>query len=330
MDDESSIIAQTITDEVREQLAQLQPSPKPPHPFRAAIFRGLAVLLPPLLTVVIFFWIGGTVNSYVIQPIFRGAKSSLILILTTADRPPKKVAQPRPETIERKGKTYRRAEDGTYVSQSVYEAVEKDAQENLTAVPPTGRAIYEHYVEITFLEPYVFIPVLTLLFLLILYLVGKFIAVSAGRIAWKTLERFVEQVPLVREVYGAVKKVIDFALAEHEVRFSRVVAIQWPRKGIWALALVTSEGMPAMEKLVGEPVFAVLVPTSPMPATGFTLHVKQSEAIDIGITIDQAIQFVVSCGVVAVSGNGNDSTTPKQSPPLAAEEKSGEKTKDNA
>ena len=174
------------------------------------------------------------------------------------------------------------------------------------SVPKTGYEIYERYVEITVLKPYIFIPTLTLLFLVLIYLFGKIIAVSAGRMAWNALEQVVSQVPLVREVYGAVKKVIDMVLSEQEVKFSRVVAIQWPRKGVWALALVTSEGIPAIEKLVGEPVFAVLVPTSPMPATGFTLHVKQSEAIDVGITIDQAIQFIVSCGVVAVGDETDD------------------------
>ncbi|MGL6196470.1 MAG: DUF502 domain-containing protein, partial [Thermoguttaceae bacterium] len=149
-----------------------------------------------------------------------------------------------------------------------------------------------------YLNPFIFIPISILILVLILYLIGKFIAIEVGRFFWSGFEILVNRVPLVSNVYGAVKQVSDFMFAEREMNYSRVVAIEWPRKGIWALTLVTSEGMPALEKYIGEPIYAVLVPTSPMPLTGFTLTVKQSEAVDLDITIDQAIQFIVSCGVV--------------------------------
>ena len=59
--------------------------------------------------------------------------------------------------------------------------------------------------------------------------------------------------------------------------------------------------MQGIADVTGEPMLSVLMPTSPMPMTGFTVTVKKSEAVDLDLTIDEAIQFVVSCGVVVPS-----------------------------
>src|SRR5690606_15663369 len=70
------------------------------------------------------------------------------------------------------------------------------------------------------------------------------------------------------------------------------------RKGIWSLAMVTGEGMLDISAAANEPMLSVLVPTSPMPFTGFTMTVRKSETVDLNISMDQAIQFIMSCGVV--------------------------------
>ena len=78
----------------------------------------------------------------------------------------------------------------------------------------------------------------------------------------------------------------------------KVVAVEYPRRGIWSLGFVTGESMLDIRSAANEPVVSVLIPTSPMPATGFTMTVLKSETIDMNITVDQALQFIVSCGVV--------------------------------
>jgi uncharacterized membrane protein len=79
---------------------------------------------------------------------------------------------------------------------------------------------------------------------------------------------------------------------------TRIVAVEYPRKGIWSLGFVTSESLAAIHDAADEPVLAVLVPGSPMPVTGCTITVRKSECIDLNLTFDQACQFIVSCGVV--------------------------------
>ena len=76
------------------------------------------------------------------------------------------------------------------------------------------------------------------------------------------------------------------------------MAVEYPRKGIWTVAFATGESLLDVESAANEPVMTVLIPTSPMPFTGFTITVKKSETVDLNLTIDQAFQFVVSCGVV--------------------------------
>lgn len=190
-----------------------------------------------------------------------------------------------------------------------------------------GRFVYENLaapvISLTTdyigVKPVYAIPCVLSLFILILYLLGKFVAVRLGWIFWTLFERGIDRVPLVRNVYGAVKQVSDFVLSEREIEYSRVVAVEWPRRGIWSLALVTSESMVDIEAAANEPVLAVLIPTSPMPMTGFALTIKKSEAIDLNITFDEAIQFIVSCGVVVPPKQLRRMTTGQPVPEASAE-----------
>jgi len=216
-------------------------------PFRRAVLRGLGVVLPPLLTVVIFAWVGNILYTNLIKP----------LIYYTSD----------------------------------------------------------------YIRPELSIPFFLSLFIITLYLLGKFMAAGIGRFFWNLFERGINQLPLVRNVYGAVKQVSDFVLSEREIEYSRVVAVEWPRKGIWTVALVTGESMLDIEAAANEPVLSVLIPTSPMPMTGFTVTVKKSETIDLKISFDEAIQFIVSCGVVV---------PPSQLTQLAAEQAGLDESADQA
>jgi uncharacterized membrane protein len=144
----------------------------------------------------------------------------------------------------------------------------------------------------------VVIPAFTAVFILVLYLLGKFMAVRIGRFFVATFERGVLRLPVIRNVYSSVKQVSDFLFSPRELEFTRVVAVQYPRMGIWSLGFVTSESMSDIRAAANEPMLAVLIPTSPMPVTGYTVNVKKSEALDLDLTIDQAFQFTISCGVV--------------------------------
>jgi uncharacterized membrane protein len=318
------------------------------HPFRVAVFRGLAVVLPPLLTIVIFLWIGGTIEHYVVKPLTTLTRNTLVWAMsdirkgsqlpeasqekeivviggrryhrvgtapdsTTVSiggvkyrREDNQIAVPANvrSTVQIDGVTYRRDDNATkvppkdqkYVPEYVYDSVL--AEVGPAEMPRTAVAVYQRYVEITYLRTYLLIVFFTPLFILVLYLLGKFMAAGIGRMGWNLFENAIRRVPLVSNVYSPVKQVSDFLLNDRDIRASRVVAVEWPRKGVWALGLVTGESMQDIEAAANEPVLSVLVCTSPMPMTGFTVTVRKSETVDLNLSIDQAFQFVISCGVV--------------------------------
>ena len=269
-----------------------------PHPFRRAVFRGLGVLLPPLLTIVIFLWVAKTVKSYCLDPVVGAAHWAVRL----------SVEDIRTEFAD----GFVQTGDGKYVPESVYGFVKTHDRRDpalwqieysgsggeTRETKPTATAIYREYVNLKYLQPWVVVPVFLAGFLLVLYLLGKFLAAGVGRVGWNLLESGIHRLPLIRNVYGSVKQVTDFVFSETEIEFNRVVAVEYPRKGMFSLGLVTGESMVDLEAAANEPVVSVLMPTSPMPMTGFTCTFRKSETFDLNITIDQAIQFIVSCGVV--------------------------------
>lgn len=267
-------------------------------PFRRAVLRGLAVLLPPLLTIVIFVWVGNTVANYLLAPMETTARRILIAhyqsqILAAQTIPAERVVEGRARLGDR---VYQQTADGQFVPAEDYDYVRQ--QLGAQAMPDTATGVYQLFVDTKFLQPHVVIPFFLCVFLLVLYLLGKFLAAGVGRFFWMQFERLINRLPLIRNVYSSVKQVTDFLFSEREIEYTRVVAVEYPRKGIWTLAMVTGESLLDIRSAANEPVLSVLVPTSPMPFTGFTVTVKKSETIDLNITIDQAFQFIVSCGVV--------------------------------
>ncbi|MEN1678673.1 MAG: DUF502 domain-containing protein [Planctomycetota bacterium] len=276
------------------------PTPSEPEkggldPFRRAVLRGLGVLLPPLLTIVIFLWVGNTVTTYVFKPL-EGAIGYWQVEWTGDIR----TASELPAGSVEEG-IYTQAEEGKtpkYVPTEVYDDVAKRMRGR--SMPDTAVGVYRNYVDENWAMWLGRRVALIGVFILIVYSLGKFFAAGIGRFFWHRFEALIDRVPLVRNVYSSVKQVTDFVFTESEIEqnFSRVVAVEFPRKGMWCVAFVTGESMLDIESAANEPVMSVLIPNSPMPFTGFTLTVKKSEAVDLNITIEQAFQFFVSCGVV--------------------------------
>ena len=149
-----------------------------------------------------------------------------------------------------------------------------------------------------FLPRNLVIPAFLSIFILTLYFLGRIFAVGFGRMVWGWAESLINRLPIISNVYGSVKQVTDFAFSDNELEFTRIVAVEYPRKGVWSMGFVTGESFLDVRSAAGEPCLTVLMPTSPMPATGFVISIPKSQAVDLNITVDQAIQFCVSCGVV--------------------------------
>ena len=269
-------------------------SPPVAHPFRRAVLRGLAVLCPPLLTILIVIWAVSTTKTYFLEPVTDWARESLVWYLADI-REDLPLKSPHARTAAWEGQTYYRLDNGSFIPEPVYELVQ---QHPGTRSPVTGEEYYRRYVDLTFLRPYIAIPFFLSLFTLLLYFLGKSMAAGMGNFFVNLFDMFIARLPGVRGVYSAVKQVSDFIFTEREMTFTRIVAVEYPRQGIWSMGFVTGESLASIHDVAGEPIVAVLIPYSPLPVTGCAITVRKSECIDLNLTFDQACQFIVSCGVV--------------------------------
>jgi uncharacterized membrane protein len=271
------------------------------YPFRAAVVRGLGVLVPPLLTVVIFFWVINTTRQYFLEPVNAGVREALVWMLQSQVRDDLPDPDPVKRTTTVDGVVYYQLDDGKFVPQAVFDRVRRGVGNE--PIPQTAKAVMERYVDSTYLRPYYAIPCFLALFTLLVYLLGKFMAAGIGGFFWAGVENTIHRLPLVRSVYSAVKQVSDFFLNERQIQFTRVVAVEFPRRGMWMLAFVTSEGLADVGAAANEAVIGIFIPSSPMPMTGYAMTVLRREVIDLSLTVDQAIQYLVSCGLVVPPQN---------------------------
>ncbi len=273
------------------------------RPFRTATLRGLAIILPPLLTIIFFVWAWNVIESYVLRPVESALTRSIgysiqeVYDQADVDRliANRQFRRDGSAIYSQHDEPLSRIETGQWIPTRVIQVAETNPPETK---PKTAADYYANYVQRVHLKRYLFIPAFLALFLGALYLLGKLLAVGIGRIFLHYFENLITRLPIIRNVYSSVKQVTDFALNENEMTFTRIVAVEYPRRGVWSMGFVTGEGMRDIKDAAGEPMLTILMPTSPMPATGFVISVPKSETIDLNITIDQAVQFCVSCGVV--------------------------------
>jgi len=134
--------------------------------------------------------------------------------------------------------------------------------------------------------------------LVAIYIFGRFIASFIGRGLWRGVERALFRLPVIKQIYPYVKQVTDFVFSPRRVEFNRVVAVEYPRRGIWSLGLVTGPGMRTLRDETGAELLTVFIPSSPTPVTGYTIAVRRDEVVDLPISIDEALRFTVSGGVI--------------------------------
>jgi len=261
------------------------------RPFRQAILRGLGVVLPPLLTIALFFWAWSLVESYVLGPVDWAARTIVVTVIADINNAKTDTA------VKKVGRKY--------IPQDIYDAVKEspgdvDLMLKLDLEQASAHEIYHRYVRLVYLQPWAVIIIFIILFTISLYFIGEVLAARVGRGLFNLFEKIINRIPLIRNVYSSVKQVTDFIVGDREqaIEFNQVVAVEYPSQGIWSIGFVTGTTMRTLHEKHGEPFVSVLMPTSPMPATGFTISVPVSQTVNLNITMDQAIQFVVSCGVV--------------------------------
>ena len=111
-------------------------------------------------------------------------------------------------------------------------------------------------------------------------------------------DRLLHRIPLVNTVYKTTQDIIKTLFVSDKNTFKQVVMVPFPRKDIYVLGLLVRESPEACSNASGEPLISVLVPTTPNPTTGFLLMIKKDDLIFIDMKPEEAIKYIVSCGVI--------------------------------
>ena len=137
-----------------------------------------------------------------------------------------------------------------------------------------------------------------LLSLLAIYVVGRLLTFFLGRKLFNLLERVLARFPIVKVIYPYAKQVTDFLFADRKVKFSSVVAIEYPRKGVFALGFLTNEGVAEVRQKADQPLMSIFIPSSPTPVTGYVVMVPERDIMPLDMTVDEAIRYTISGGVL--------------------------------
>jgi uncharacterized membrane protein len=138
-----------------------------------------------------------------------------------------------------------------------------------------------------------------LLALLIVLLIGAIASNFMGRRLLSWWNALLGRIPIVRSIYSSVKQVSDTLFSENGNAFRKALLVQWPRPGVWTIAFQT--GTPGGDVLthLGDEYLSVYVPTTPNPTGGYFVMLKRSDCVELAMTVDEALTYVISMGVVS-------------------------------
>ncbi|HZD25148.1 MAG TPA: DUF502 domain-containing protein [Alphaproteobacteria bacterium] len=143
------------------------------------------------------------------------------------------------------------------------------------------------------------IPGLGLVMMVVfLTFVGFITANFFGRTLIHFGESLVNRMPVVRTIYNALKQILETVLQQSSTSFRQVVLVEYPRRGIWALAFVSADSKGEVSRQLDEDLINVFLPTTPNPTSGFLLVVPRRDVVFLEMTVEEAAKFIISAGVV--------------------------------
>ncbi|UCG14678.1 MAG: DUF502 domain-containing protein [Deltaproteobacteria bacterium] len=139
--------------------------------------------------------------------------------------------------------------------------------------------------------------------LLLIMLTGILVKNYIGRRVVDFGEYLLSKIPLVRPVYAAAKQLLQAMFGDTHDAFKRVVLVEYPRKGVYALAFVTGVSSGELQEKTSSKMINVFLPTTPNPTSGFYLMVPEQEAIPLSISVEEAFKLLISGGAVELGVN---------------------------
>lgn len=140
-----------------------------------------------------------------------------------------------------------------------------------------------------------------------LTLIGMLTAGFFGRLIMRFYDGLLARMPVVRTVYSALKQIIETVLAQQSTAFRQAVLIEYPRRGLWAIAFITGRTEEEVQNLTDEETINIFLPTTPNPTSGFLLFVPKGDLVPLSMTVEEAIKMVISAGIVTPPDRREDS-----------------------
>jgi len=137
-----------------------------------------------------------------------------------------------------------------------------------------------------------------ILVILLLFTTGMMAANFLGQWFLKVLDQLLSRIPIVKSVYGSVKQVSDTLFSSNGQAFRQALLVQYPRAGVWTVAFQTGAPSGDVAAKLPEDCLSVYVPTTPNPTSGFFLIMKKTDVVELDMSVDEALKYIISMGVV--------------------------------
>jgi len=138
----------------------------------------------------------------------------------------------------------------------------------------------------------------TLIVLIIITIIGWFSKLLIGRFIVAWAERLLVRVPLVRNVYGSVKQIVDTFSQQDKAIFQKVVLVEFPRQGVYAIGFLTGESKGEIQIKTQEDMLNIFVPTTPNPTSGFLIMMPRKSVREMEMTVAEGMKLIISGGAV--------------------------------
>ena len=254
--------------------------------FKNYFLKGMAVLLPTFLSIWILVWGYNFIQHNVTKYINQGLINVML-------------------AVEEHGLIKERLPEPKKLTKAEIKVIKKEIKDQL--------AVKRKELNKKFVNGLAGSIVGFIIALIIILIIGALLASVVGRALWKVIEEFIMNTPVFNRVYPYVKQITDFLLTqqEQEQLFSRVVAVEYPRKGVWSIGMVTGSGLRKVNEKVEKEFLTILIPNSPTPLTGYVVMVQKEQTIALDLTIEEAFRFIVSAGLVVPNSQKMKLQTPK-------------------
>jgi len=273
------------------------------RPRKSFFMRGMAVLLPTVMTVVIVASVLQFASTYLTSPVNRSIYGFLegngigwnLLSMMEIDPYDREYID---ESLLPVELIDFRDDMGGMASMEFGAALQSYRDEQVTFLRDHGALLIdsERLREATQarVPPIIGVLVSAMVVLTLGYLASGFL----GRRLIAGVDRAFSTIPVVRSVYPYSKQVVDFFMSDNEIEFDTVVAAPYPSKDVWAVGFVTGTGLRGLNEALDAALVSVFIPTSPMPMTGFTVYIESSRLIPLDMTVEEALRATVSAGVL--------------------------------